>query len=264
MSDDSSNTSFVTEKPVRPLPGWQIAVMALLAVILLYFAAQVFGAVLVGIFGSMNHWSMDQTNAWLESSVAAQFIFGVVVYGFLLMGVWVLLRLFQWSWTTIGLTKLKIWQIGVGIVAAVPYYILYAVILGIVSHFIPSFNIDQKQNIGFTSVHGFGQLALTFVSLVIIPPLVEEITMRGFLYTSLKRWMSIIPAALLVSVLFGAAHLPEGGSAGPLWVGAIDTFTLSLVLIYLRERTGSLWSGITLHAVKNGVAFVVLYLMVGH
>lgn len=264
MSDDSSNAAISAKKPAKSLQGWQFAVIALFAVVLLYFAAQLFGAVLVGIFGSVNHWGLDQTNVWLENSVSAQFIFGVIVYGFLLVGIGVLLKLFRWKWATIGLTKPKIWHAGVGLLAAVPYYALYAVVLGIVSHFIPSLNIDQKQNIGFTSVHGLGQLALTFVSLVVIPPLVEEITMRGFLYTSLKRWLPIVPAALVVSVLFGAAHLPEGGSAGPLWIGAIDTFTLSLVLIYLRERTGSLWSGITLHAVKNGIAFTVLYLMVGH
>ena len=39
----------------------------------------------------------------------------------------------------------------------------------------------------------------------------------------------------------------------------LDTFILSLVLIYLREKTGGLWASITLHAFKNGVAFVALF-----
>ena len=33
----------------------------------------------------------------------------------------------------------------------------------------------------------------------------------------------------------------------------------NLVLIYLREKTGSLWASITLHACKNGVAFAALF-----
>ena len=57
------------------------------------------------------------------------------------------------------------------------------------------------------------------------------------------------------------AHLAEGGAAGPLWIGFIDTFILSLVLCYLRVKTGSLWAGITLHALKNGIAFVALFVI---
>jgi membrane protease YdiL (CAAX protease family) len=55
----------------------------------------------------------------------------------------------------------------------------------------------------------------------------------------------------------------EGGAAGPLWIGAVDTFTLSLVLVSLREITGNLWAGISLHAAKNGIAFILLFVIAG-
>ena len=84
---------------------------------------------------------------------------------------------------------------------------------------------------------------------------------RGLLYSSLKKAMPIAGAAVITSLIFAAAHLPEGGAAGPLYVAAIDTFILSLVLVYLREKTGSLWSSITLHSFKNGVAFVLLFVL---
>lgn len=86
---------------------------------------------------------------------------------------------------------------------------------------------------------------------------------RGFLYTTLKKALKPIWAVLLTSALFAAAHLSEGGSSGLLWIGALDTFVLSLVLIYLREKTGGLWASITLHAIKNGIAFVTLFLLHG-
>jgi membrane protease YdiL (CAAX protease family) len=73
--------------------------------------------------------------------------------------------------------------------------------------------------------------------------------------------MPVLSAALLTSAIFAAAHLPEGGSGGPLYIAAIDTFILSLVLIYLRIKTGNLWASITLHALKNGVAFVALFVL---
>ena len=46
-------------------------------------------------------------------------------------------------------------------------------------------------------------------------------------------------------------------------LAAATAFVLSLVLIYLREKTGSLWASITLHAIKNGVAFVALFALHG-
>jgi membrane protease YdiL (CAAX protease family) len=128
-----------------------------------------------------------------------------------------------------------------------------------VSHFIPSFNVNEQQQIGFSNVHGGLPLLMTFVSLVILPPLAEEIMVRGFLYSTLKKAMPALAAVILTSALFASAHLPEGGDAGPLYIAALDTFVLSLVLIYLREKTGSLWASITLHAAKNGIAFVALF-----
>jgi membrane protease YdiL (CAAX protease family) len=104
-------------------------------------------------------------------------------------------------------------------------------------------------------------LTLTFVSLVILPPITEEILVRGFLYSSLKKALPLIWAALLTSAMFAIAHLPEGGASGPLYIAALDTFVLSLVLIYLREKTGGLWASITLHAIKNGVAFAALFIL---
>jgi len=101
------------------------------------------------------------------------------------------------------------------------------------------------------------------VSLVVLPPLAEETAMRGFLYTGLKRLFPWTVSGMLVSLLFGAAHLAEGGASGPLWIGAIDTFTLSLVLVFLREKTGNLWAGVALHATKNFVAFYALFIIGG-
>jgi len=44
-----------------------------------------------------------------------------------------------------------------------------------------------------------------------------------------------------------------------LWVAGIDTFILSLVLIYLREKTDSLYASIGLHMLKNTIAFLGLF-----
>ena len=262
MSDGSSEQLAIRQPFLR---GWRLALVALFLTVFLYFASQIFGALLVGLYGMLGHLSFHQVLSWMDSSAYAQFAFTLVVYGFMLCGIWMALRLFRWKWRGIGLRKPEWWHIVLGIVAFVPYFLLLTVTVAIVKHaFFPSLNLNQKQDIGFNGVSGILPLVFTFLSLVVIPPIAEEIVMRGFLYTSLKKWLPAILAAVAVSILFGMAHLPEGGAAGPLWVGAIDTFTLSMVLILLREITGNLWAGISLHALKNFVAFVALFLVVQH
>jgi membrane protease YdiL (CAAX protease family) len=55
------------------------------------------------------------------------------------------------------------------------------------------------------------------------------------------------------------AHLAGGEGGSTIWIAAIDTFILGMVLAYLRERSGSLWPSIGLHASKNMIAFLFLF-----
>lgn len=241
--------------------GIWIGPFSIFYVLLAFFGSQIIASVVLLRYGAAQGWTNRQIDSWLNGSVPAQFFFVLLSEILLIVIVYLGLRLLRWSWATIGLTRPKLSQVGVGILATVPYYLLYIVIVAVVSQFFHGLNVDQKQDVGFNDVRGHLALILTFVSLVVLPPLAEEITMRGFLYTGLRKWLPRLGAGLIVSLLFGAAHLAEGGAAGPLWIGAIDTFTLSMVLVYLREKTGSLWAGITLHACKNGLAFLLLYIL---
>jgi membrane protease YdiL (CAAX protease family) len=161
----------------------------------------------------------------------------------------------------IGLKKPRWSDLLHGLLAVPLYFLLYLIVVAVVSHFVPALNVDQKQEIGFDNVQGGAALVMTFISLVILPPLAEEIMVRGFLYSTLKKALPMIWAVILTSALFAAAHLSEGGSGGLLYIAALDTFVLSLILIYLREKTGSLWASITLHACKNGIAILALFLL---
>ena len=262
MSEDSSKPLSTPAKSPG-LQGWRAALMVLFATVFLFYASQVVSAIAVNLYPVLLHWSHDQTKTWLETSVPAQFVFGLVADGLLIGGVALTIKWLHWNWQAIGLKKPHLMHIFLGVTAFIPYYFCYALIAVLLSTYIPSLNLDQHQEIGFNSVHGVIPMVLTFISLAVLPPLAEEITMRGFLYTGLKKWLPKIIAALVVSALFGLAHLAEGGDAGPLWVGALDTFILSLFLVSLRELTGNLWASIALHATKNTVAFVVLFIIWG-
>jgi membrane protease YdiL (CAAX protease family) len=233
-------------------------------VVVIYYATQLTAGLLVSIYPLAQHWTSAQANNWLQDSIYAQFIFILLAEAFMLGLLRLFLQRYRASFRTIGLLRPRWKDLLYGLAAVPLYYVIYLIVVAIASHLIPGLNIDQEQNIGFENVHGTIPLILTFISLVILPPLVEEIMVRGFLYSSLKKAVKILPAALATSLIFAAAHLPEGGAAGPLYIAALDTFILSLVLIYLREKTGSLWSSITLHAVKNGVAFTALFILHVH
>jgi membrane protease YdiL (CAAX protease family) len=230
-------------------------------VILIFFVSQLMSALLISVYPSLNHWTNDEASAWLNNSVIAQFTFILLAETFVLGAIYLFLKRYNFSFKDIGLRRPRWSDLGFALALVPVYFVLYLATVLVVSHFVPGLQVDQPQDIGFGNVHGSFQLTLTFISLVILPPLTEEILVRGFLYSSLKKALPLIGAVIMTSLLFAAAHLPEGGDAGPLYIAAIDTFILSLVLIYLREKTNGLWASIILHAIKNGVAFTALFIL---
>jgi len=198
----------------------------------------------------------------LTDSITGQFLITLMAEAITLAIVWLFVR--QWSWTKIkqgiGLRKLRWHDAGFALFGVILYLAVYSLTLNITSSF---FNVDvnQEQSIGFSGASGFLPLALTAISLVVLPPLVEEIVFRGFLYGGLRKKMTPVIAALVTSIVFAAPHALEGSDGKLLWVAAIDTFTLSLVLCYLREKTGSIYAGIGVHAIKNGLAFITLFVL---
>ncbi len=250
MSTDSSNNQ-VAWNP------W----LGLVFVVIIFYAAEVFGALAVSIYPYLHHWSHAQATDWLTNSTAAQFVYILLAESLILGALYLFLKHYRSTFSIIGLKRPRWRDAAYGLMAVPAYYLLYLLSVGVVTHFVPGLNVDQHQQIGFTDVQGGAALIMAFISLVILPALTEEIMVRGFLYSSLRKAMKIIPAALVTSLIFAAAHLPEGGPAGPLYIAALDTFILSLVLIYLRQKTGSLWASITLHAIKNGIAFMALFII---
>jgi membrane protease YdiL (CAAX protease family) len=196
---------------------------------------------------------------WLEGAVG-QFTFVLLIEGFVLLLLWGLLHLKKSSFTDIGLAWPRLKDLGLAILGFGVYFLLYLIIASLAKLLFPSLNFDQEQIVGFDTARANWELILVFFSLVVMPPLVEEILARGFLYTGLKTKWPTWAAVVVTSAMFAVAHLQFGSGAPLLWIAAIDTFTLSLVLIYLREKTGNLGASIALHMLKNFVAFMLLFI----
>ena len=162
----------------------------------------------------------------------------------------------------LGLRELPTWtDIGLAPVGFVIATLLAGVLLAIFSHYFPWFNATQVQDVGFnTYLVGFDRL-VAFITLVMIAPIAEELIFRGWLYGKLRSMLSseisdvasMVVSIFLVSLLFGIIHMQ--------WNVGVNVFAMSIVLCGLREITGTIYAGILMHMIKNGVAFWVLYVL---
>ncbi len=248
-------------RPWEKIPRWLLPLVIILLVATVFFIGQYAASLILSFYAVFRGWNTAQANNWLNSSVIAQFLFVILFEGFNVLLLWLILRRYGKKLSSLGLKKLRLRDGGYGLVAYPAYLIIYLIVIGLVTHFVHGLNLNQSQNIGFNSVHGTTQMVLTFISLVILPPIAEELLFRGLLFEGLKKSMPVVYAGLITSLIFAAAHLQEGGGGSLFWVGSIDVFILSLVLVFLKQKTKSLWPGIFLHAIKNAVAFIYLFVL---
>lgn len=128
------------------------------------------------------------------------------------------------------------------------------VVLLVIQAFVPSFNLQETQDVGFRmeSLYSNADKMVAFAALVILAPIAEELIFRGYLYGKLRTRLSAIPAIILVSVLFGFMH----GQ----WNVGIVVGVMSIFLCIARELTGTIYAGILMHMIRNGLAFYLLYI----
>jgi sodium transport system permease protein len=92
---------------------------------------------------------------------------------------------------------------------------------------------------------------LLFVFVVVLP-VSEELAFRGFILGGLQRRFSPWKAIVLSSFLFGLYHMNV--------FQFLPAFLLGLVLGLLATRTRSIWPGVLLHALHNGLSLGLLFL----
>lgn len=130
-------------------------------------------------------------------------------------------------------------------------FLFSSIIFIILSVVIPGFELDQKQKLGISHPQSLVAFGISYLLVVILPAVFEEIVYRGFIFAGIRTQLKFWPAAVLTSLLFGAAHLQLNV--------AIDTFVLSIVLCWLYERYHSVFPVIAVHLLKNTIAFALLF-----
>jgi membrane protease YdiL (CAAX protease family) len=94
------------------------------------------------------------------------------------------------------------------------------------------------------------------VAAVVIAPITEEILFRGYFYAVLKRIAGPLPAALGISLLFGAIHNNAVGFPG------LTVLALALTLAY--EWSGSIVVSMFMHAWFNATSLFAMWWATRH
>jgi membrane protease YdiL (CAAX protease family) len=96
----------------------------------------------------------------------------------------------------------------------------------------------------------------TLIASVVVAPICEETFFRSFVFAGFLNRMPVAVAVLLSSFLFAIAHADLGSFAVLFFIG--------LALAFVRWRTHSIWPGILLHLLNNGIgALVIVLIMTG-
>ena len=127
--------------------------------------------------------------------------------------------------------------------------IIYSVVwIGIFGE--PSINTDVGTYWESSSI----DIALLFLSVAIVTPIVEELMFRGYILDAINRKHSDWTAIIWSSILFGLLHFLGGAFyIGSALIGGI-------IYGWIRVRTGSLLPSIACHMVWNMLALIWTYL----
>jgi membrane protease YdiL (CAAX protease family) len=100
---------------------------------------------------------------------------------------------------------------------------------------------------GSLSEHGIAiaKWALFWGAFFVVVGLFEEFFFRGYALHTLAQGIGFWPAAIVLSVSFGAVHLQNSGEG---WIGVASVAFVGLFWSFTLKRTGSLWFALGMHA----------------
>ena len=124
------------------------------------------------------------------------------------------------------------------------------------SSIITFFHLNLQTNDQVLLAHSKQEPITTYATLfaaVFIAPFCEEIFFRGFVFPGLRHRMPVGAAIVVSSLLFAIAHADPGSFPVLLIIG--------LALAFIRWRTASIWPGMFLHMLNNGIGAVSILLV---
>ena len=96
---------------------------------------------------------------------------------------------------------------------------------------------------------------LMLLTLAATPAVIEELCFRGFLFSALSRVMKPVQVIVVTAVVFGLFHVVTGNAL--LVERFVPSTLLGLILGWVAYRTKSVFPGMALHFVHNGLLNLV-------
>ena len=183
-----------------------------------------------------------------DSTIGITVVAGVV-YWIVLATCWVVGPLrYRTSIASLGLRRPTsgafprvVFQTVLVLAGSLSFLLLYAgvfLLLGL-DEYLPS---EQTEDIVLE-----GPAIVASIGLIVLwGPLVEETFFRGFIFPGLTRRMGLVGAAIASSLLFAVVH------GDPRIM--VPFFVIGILLAWLYQRTGSLWSCVAAHSIWNAAA----------
>ncbi len=262
MADDDG-FSFDPQPPVPATPpdesnpgkyvvwGWKQLVLGFFAVFILFVVLD--AAIIVPVQAATGENS--------SATLAAQAVTSALWDGSILLVIYWVVRRNGGSWRNLGFRRPRPrpngepWTPGRLIFFILGAYLVAIFTVSAYSQIVSALGLHalepgkQLPN-GFFN-HGYLSVLIGF-AVVIAAPVAEEVFFRGFLFAGLRKHLPFIFAALISGVIFSLAHGDPG---------LIIPFTLvGMILAYTYERTGSLFTDISVHFIFNAVSFSLILL----
>jgi membrane protease YdiL (CAAX protease family) len=203
----------------------------------------IFWSVLVGVPILLNYavradGSKPDNNALYQYSTA---IGTVVIYGVILV---IVLAISGFDREVLALRRPASWPRAAGLTVLV--FVLMFPAIAIMDRFLHGGEEQGLTPDGWQPEHA-GAYAASFIALAFVGPFVEELEFRGLGYTLLERYGRWV-AIGIVGVVFGLSH--------GLIQGLPELVLFGCALAWLRARTDSVYPGVVLHSLFNGIALV--------
>jgi membrane protease YdiL (CAAX protease family) len=147
------------------------------------------------------------------------------------------------------------WAVG-GYIALLPPLAVSLLLVGALTKMFPHVKTPRNPAADMVlALHGW-QLALLFVLVCVVAPLIEELLFRGLLFRALEKRYGLLVGALAAGLIFGGIH-PQ------LPFGFPPLFVLGVGLCYLYRISGSIVPGMVLHAANNTLALILALVTAG-
>ena len=248
LAGDPNESAAPAHDPARRMPLW-IAPVA----ILVGLAAGIFGQIMVSAVALA--FGVKATAPTPAVSIIESLVFDLA---FVASAVYFAVLRGGWGPAAFGYRRIG-WGLAVSgfVLGAIGYYV-FSLAYGIAFHIHSTDKLPSSFGVHSSTAALVGTAAFVCV----VAPICEEFFFRGFLFGVLREmsvkvgtvqlgpWL----AAIIVGVLFGAAHTGSASSAQFL----IPLGVLGFVLCLIRWRTGSLYPCMALHSFNNSIAMGVL------